>query len=123
MKKTVTVAMVITLLSTSMMFAEDNKIDLDNYRVKIVKNASKKDVEKATESIKFEFGKDIEKVITKVDFDCKSLGLKKTDEFKNPVMEYVEYTYKKEIEKDIEALCEERVYDSGSESIAFLIKW
>ena len=123
MKKTVTVAMVITLLSTSMMFAEDNKIDLDNYRVKIVKNASKKDVEKATESIKFEFGKDIEKVITKVDFDCKSLGLKKTDEFKNPVMEYVEYTYKKEIEKDIEALCEERVYESGSESVAFLIKW
>jgi len=120
-KKRVTAVMAIAVLSTSMVFATE-KIDLENYRVKIVKGASQKTLKKATESIKFEFGNDIEKVITKVDFDCKSLGLAKTDETKNP-MGYVEYTYKKEIEKDVEALCEERVYDSGSESISFLIKW
>ena len=121
-KKSVMVAMAISVLSTSMVFAAE-KIDLENYRVKIVKNASPKAIKKATESIKFEFGNDIEKVITKVDFDCKSLGLAKTNESKNPPMGYVEYTYKKEIEKDVEALCEERVYSSGSESIAFIIKW
>ena len=121
-KKRVTAVMAIAVLSTSMVFATE-KIDLENYRVKIVKNASKKAIKTATKSIKFEFGNDIEKVITKVDFDCKSLGLAKTDESKNPAMGYVEYTYKKEIEKDVEALCEERVYSSGSESIAFLIKW
>ncbi|SFV58873.1 hypothetical protein MNB_SV-14-1827 [hydrothermal vent metagenome] len=121
-KKRVTVAIAIAVLSTLIAYATE-KIDLDNYRVKIVKNASKKDIQSATESIKFEFGKDIEKIITKVDFDCKSLGLSKTNEFKNPPMGYVEYTYKKEIEKDVEALCEEMVYNSGSESVAFLIKW
>ena len=121
-KKRVTVAMAIAVLSTSMVFATE-KIDLENYRVKIVKNASQKAIKKATESIKFEFGQDIEKVIKKVDFDCKSLGLAKTDTTKIPGMGYVDYTYKTEIEKDVEALCEERVYDSGSESIAFLIKW
>ncbi len=121
-KKSVMVAMAISVLSTSMISAAE-KIDLENYRVKIVKNASPKAIKKATESIKFEFGNDIEKVITKVDFDCKSLGLAKTNESKNPPMGYVEYTYKKEIEKDVEALCEERVYSSGSESIAFIIKW
>ncbi len=121
-KKSVTAVMAIAVLSTSVVFSAE-KIDLENYRVKIVKDASQKTIKKATESIKFEFGKDIEKVITKVDFDCKSFGLAKTDEFKNHAMGYVEYTYKKEIEKDVEALCEEMVYDSGFESIAFLIKW
>ena len=121
-KKRVTAAVAIAVLSTSMVFASE-KIDLENYRVKIVKGASQKTLKKATESIKFEFGNDIKKIITKVDFDCKSLGLAKTNEFKNPPMGYVEYTYKKEIAKDIEALCEERVYSSGSKSIAFLIKW
>ena len=121
-QKRVTVAIAIAVLSTSMVFGAE-KIDLENYRVKIVKHASQKAIKKATESIKFEFGQDIEKVIKKVDFDCKSLGLAKTDTTKIPGMGYVDYTYKTEIEKDVEALCEERVYDSGSESIAFLIKW
>ncbi len=115
-------AIAVVVLGTSTVYATQ-KVDLENYRVKIVKNASKKTIERETKSIKFEFGNDIEKVITDVDFDCKSLGLAKTDTFQNPPMGYVEYTYKKEIEKDIEALCEERVYDTGSESIAFLIKW
>jgi len=121
-KKSVTTALVIVVLGTSTVYATE-KIDLENYKVKIVKNASKKDIEKATKSIKFEFGSDIEKTISNVDFDCKSLGLKKTDTTKIPGMGYADYTYKKEISKDIEALCEERVYDSGTESVAFLIKW
>ncbi len=122
LNKSTVYAIAIVALGTSMVYATQ-KVDLENYRVKIVKNASKKTIERETKSIKFEFGNDIEKVITDVDFDCKSLGLEKTNEFKNPPMGYVEYTYKKEIEKDVEALCEERVYDTGSQSVAFLIKW
>ena len=122
LNKSTVYAIAIVALGTSMVYATQ-KVDLENYRVKIVKNASKKTIERETKSIKFEFGNDIEKVITDVDFDCKSFGLEKTNEFKNPPMGYVEYTYKKEIEKDVEALCEERVYDTGSQSVAFLIKW
>jgi len=121
-KKSVTAAITLAFLGSSVLCATE-KIDLENYRVKIIKGASEKTLKSATESIKFEFGKDIAKIITKVDFDCKSLGLPKTGEFKNPGMGYVESTYKKEIEKDIEALCEERVYDTGSKSVAFLIIW
>lgn len=120
--KKIATAATMAALGASLAFGAE-KIDLENYRVEIVKNASSKAIEEATESIRFEFGNDIEKVIKKVDFDCKSLGLPKTSESKNPPMGYVEYTYKKEIEKDVEAVCRERVYHSGSESIAFLIKW
>lgn len=107
---------------SGLLFAQE-PIDLTNYRVKIIKNASQKSIEKEIKSAKFEFGGDLEKIIEKVDFDCKSLGLAKTDEFKNPAMGYVEYTYKKEIEKDIEALCEEKVFNDGSNSVALLVVW
>ena len=119
MKKLIVTSIVITGLSSTLWANE--KIDLENYRVKIIKNASQKSIEKEIKSAKFEFGKDIEKIIKKVDFDCKSLGLDKTDESKS--YDAMEYTYKKEIEKDVEALCEEKVYSDGSNSIAFLIVW
>lgn len=121
MKKTM-LAFIALLGLGGTLYAQES-IDLMNYRVKIIKQASKKNIEDEIERAKFEFGSDLEKIINKVDFDCTSLGLVKTDKFKNPVMGYVEYTFKKEIEKDIEALCEEKVFKSGSESIAFLIVW
>jgi hypothetical protein len=98
-------------------------IDLMNYRVKIIKQASKEDIEDEIEQAKFDFGSDLKKIVRNVDFDCSTLGLPKTDAFKNPVLGYVEYTYKKEIKKDIEALCEEKVFANGTDSIAFLIAW
>ena len=118
MKKLV---LAVSILSMSVLVAND--IDLDKYVVKIVKNASKSSVRSAIKELKFTYGMDDSqvKVLDKVDVDCISLGLKKTDIDNRPDRNIT--IYKKELEPDVEAVCEEAVYQDGHLSKILLIEW
>jgi hypothetical protein len=99
------------------------KIDLETYAVKIVKHASKKSLQDAIENFKFKYGMGNPpvKVLDKVDFTCKSLGLKLyvKDEYPG----YKEKVYKKEIQPNIEALCVEADYGDGKLTKALIMEW
>lgn len=119
-KKRVTVAMVVALLSTSMMFAEE-KIDIDKYdMITIYKNTPSIVADMEKESAKFiNKGVNPYKIIENPTFSCEDLGFSKptTKDFGD----YVRKHYSKVVKNDVEAQCDEQVYKGGTVNFAILV--
>jgi hypothetical protein len=114
---------VMALAAANTILTGNTKIDLNTYVVKIVKNASEKSIQSAIKDLKFTYGMGdpAVKVLDKVDFSCKSLGLKKSSQSSFP--DHVTTVYKKEIEPNVEGVCEEAVYKDGKLTKALLMEW